>query len=210
MQLLRYYTSKDNGEFPAGSVAISYSPDNGMYVLISNDLRHRALQHQYCKRSVGYPNLHFSFTGLQNYMEHFKVIQDNGETALKKFNDLVNKKILKNYGIKIPAEYFINHEETDKYYKFFHEYKGSYRFNDPMGRTYLTSEVYKFYNTMLRLYDAYARGDKSYKYQHHFMKSPIYTKFNLAYMSDDGVIETYIEEVDREQKTHRHIIKVLK
>jgi hypothetical protein len=43
MQLLRYYTNNDNGDFPAGAVAISYSPDNGMYVLVSNDLKHRAL-----------------------------------------------------------------------------------------------------------------------------------------------------------------------
>lgn len=135
MELLHYYSNREEpNEFPTHE--IYFSKDNGMYILLVNDIRHRSYQVK--QRKPGYPNIHFSFTGLKSYLEFYNEIQDNGETALKKYNDLVNKKILKPYGLKVPPEYFAHHEEeTDEYYQFYVEYTGAYRFSDSMSRIYL-------------------------------------------------------------------------
>lgn len=135
MELLHYYSNRtEPNEFPM--CEIYFSQDNGMYILLANDVRHRSYQAK--QRKPGYPNIHFSFTGLKSYLEFYNEIQDNGETALKKYNDIVNKKILKPYGLKVPPEYFAHHEEeTDEYYQFYVEYTGAYKFSDSMSRIYL-------------------------------------------------------------------------
>jgi hypothetical protein len=56
----------------------------------------------------------------------------------------------------------------------------------------------------------YINKPNSYKFAHHIIKSVAYTPANQGYQSEDGRFETWITEIDREKKIHRHYIKVLK